>query len=401
MDHPRNARTGPILMLLGLLAAVAASAAEQAAVPQANAQPSGDHWLRVQVRSPMATDTEEGRLIVAAVDGGLLLETTDTRYVTIQPDTIIAREAIASPPAADEPWALGQRILAELPAGFELHLTQHYIVCHATSRDYARWAGGLFERLHDAFGNYWTRAGLELTDVERPLIVLIFANRRDYEAYAVRDLGAAADRVVGYYNLLSNRIATYDLTGSDALPRRAGHSGPAVREILAQPEAAGLVSTLVHEATHQLAFNRGMHRRLAPVPVWVSEGIATVFETPDLRSTGGWRGIGMVNRSRLDRFRRGYQPGDLEQIVTADDRFRDAETALDAYAAAWALSWFLLETKRPQFVAYLRTLAAKRPLAADSPAQRRADFTAAFGMPPADLEPLLLRHISRLELRRP
>jgi len=229
VDHPRNAHHRPILMLLGLLAAVAPAAAEQAVVPQANPQRSGDHWLRVQVRSPTqidtATDTEEGRLIVAAVDGGLLLETTDTRYVTIQPDTIIAREAIASPPAADEPRALGQRILAELPAGFELHLTQHYIVCHATSRDYARWAGGLFERLHDAFGNYWTRAGLELTAVERPLIVLIFANRRDYEAYAVRDLGAAADRVVGYYNLLSNRIATYDLTGSDALPRRAGHSG--------------------------------------------------------------------------------------------------------------------------------------------------------------------------------
>lgn len=398
MDHPRNAHPHPVLILLGLLAAVASAAAPD------HQGSAGDQWLRVQVRSPPATDTtdtEEGRLIVAAVDGGLLLETADTRYVMIQPDAIVTREAIVSPPAADEPRELGQRMLAELPAGFELHLTQHYIVCHDTSRDYARWAGGLFERLHDAFGNYWTRAGLELTAVERPLIVLIFANRRDYEAYAVRDLGAAADRVVGYYNLLTNRIATYDLTGSDALPRRDNRSGPGVREILAQPEAAGLVSTLVHEATHQLAFNRGMHRRLAPVPVWVSEGIATVFETPDLRSSGGWRGIGMVNRSRLERFRHGYQPGDLEQLIAADDRFRNAETALDAYAAAWALSWFLMETKRPQFVAYLKTLAAKQPLAADSPAQRRADFTAAFGMPPADLEPALLRHISRLELRRP
>jgi hypothetical protein len=398
VDHPRNAHPHPVLILLGLLAAVAPAAAPD------HQGHSGDQWLRVQVRSPTATDTtdtEEGRLIVAAVDGGLLLETSDTRYVTIQPDAIVTSQAIASPPAADEPRELGQRILAELPAGFELHLTQHYIVCHDTSRDYARWAGGLFERLHDAFGNYWTRAGLELTAVERPLIVLIFANRRDYEAYAVRDLGAAADRVVGYYNLLTNRIATYDLTGSDALPRRAGRSGPAVREILAQPEAAGLVSTLVHEATHQLAFNRGMHRRLAPVPVWVSEGIATVFETPDLRSSGGWRGIGMVNRSRLERFRQNYQPGDLEKLVAADDRFRSADTALDAYATAWALSWFLMETKRPQFVAYLKMLAAKQPLAADSPAQRRADFTAAFGMPPADLEPALLRHISRLELRRP
>ena len=68
-------------------------------------------------------------------------------------------------------------------------------------------------------------------------------------------------------------------------------------EILARPEAAGLVATVVHEATHQMAFNCGLHARLAPVPVWVSEGIATYFETPDLRSRTGWRGIGGVNQS--------------------------------------------------------------------------------------------------------
>jgi len=362
---------------------------------------TADSSVRVHVREGAAIRALDGRLVVEAADGGLLVELADTGYVVAQPGTVVSCESLPAPVTRLEPPELGRRLLAELPAGFNVHLTQHYVVCHDTSRDYARWAASLFERLHDTFGNYWTRAGLELGGNDQPLAVLIFADRRDYEAYAARDLGAAAQRVVGYYNLLSNRVATYDLTGSDALPRRSGGSGPAIREILAQPEAAGLVSTLVHEATHQLAFNHGLHQRLAPVPVWVSEGIATVFETPDVRSSAGWRGIGLVNRPRLERFRRTFQPGDVERLVTDDNWFRDPQTALDAYAGAWALTWFLMETRRPQFVAYQRILSAKRPLEADTPRQRGADFAAAFGMPAADLEPLLLRHVSRLELRRP
>jgi len=411
VEHRRAARRHPSparvslgrLVVAGTLLAVGGFAlADMEASEHIPRAPDGaEAFARVRIRAGEALRVVEGRVVVEAADGGLLLETADSGYVVAQPDTVVSREALTAPLTRLEPAELGRRLLAELPAGFDTHLTQHYIVCHATSRDYARWAAGLFERLHETFGNYWTRAGVDLVARDQPLVVLIFANRQDYETYAVRDLGAAAERVVGYYNLLSNRVATYDLTGSDALPRRPGRSGPAIREILALPEAAGLVSTLVHEATHQVAFNRGLHRRLAPVPVWVSEGIATVFETPDVRSTAGWRGIGFVNRPRLERFRRTFQPGGVERLVTDDDLFRNPETALDAYAGAWALTWFLMETRRQQFVAYQRTLSAKLPLAIDTPAQRKEDFTAAFGMPPADLEPLLLRHVSRLELRRP
>jgi hypothetical protein len=356
-------------------------------------------YERVTFRAHTGRRPVDGSIVVEAADGGLLLEAEDGRYLSAAPTDISFRQPIAGPGELT-PRDLGLRVLADLPPGFSVHITKHYVFCHDTSADYARWAAGLFERLHTAFENFWRRAGLELQAAEKPLVVVIFSNRRDYETYATGDLGAAADRISGYYNLLSNRVVTYDLTGSDAL-RQPGRTGRVGTDVLARPEAAGLVSTLVHEATHQLAFNRGMHRRMAPVPVWVSEGIATVFETPDLRSTDGWRGIGTINRVRLDRFRRGFQPGDLENIIVADDRFRDPDTALDAYAAGWALAWFLLETRRDQFVHYLQTLAAKPPLGRDSPDRRRADFAAAFGMTPAELEQPLLRHMARLELRRP
>lgn len=369
------------------------AAAESAAAPRA---------LRVTVREGDATRVLDGTVVVEAADGGVLLELADQRYEIVQPDTIVSREPLAALPLPPTPRDLGLRILAELPPGFDTHVTRHYVVCFDTSRDYARWAAALFERLAEAFRNAWSKAGLEVTAPAVPLIAVIFAEREEYERYAVRDLGAVVDRVVGYYNLMSNRVATYDLTGSDGL--KAGAQGGSRRgpaEILALPEAAGLVSTLVHEATHQMAFNCGLHARLAPVPVWVSEGVATFFETPDLRSRSGWRGIGAVNRHRLDRFRRTHRAGDLEGLVRADDRFRDPGTAPDAYAAAWALTWFLRSTREDRLVRYLGMLAAKTPLAADGPAQRMEEFAAAFDASPADLEPDLERHMARLETRAP
>jgi len=353
-------------------------------------------YVRVTMNDAAGPRTLAGRVVAEAVDGGLLLELPSQRYVVVQPDDAKKRET-APPPAPESAPELGRRILAELPAGFEIHHTRHYIVCFNTSRDYAKWAATLFERLHEAFGNFWRQAGLEPREPDQPLVVVIFARRGDYEAHAAGDLGAAADRVAGYYNFMSNRVTTYDLTGGP-MQRRPGRIGD---EILARPEAAGLVSTLVHEATHQMVYNAGLAQRLAPVPVWLNEGIATVFEAPDMRAAGGWRGLGQVNRNRLDRFRASYRPGSLESLVSDDAPFRAADTAVDAYASAWALTWFLLETRKPQLVAYVRTQAAKPALADDSPEQRLREFEAAFGATPADLEPQLLRHISRLELRRP
>ncbi len=357
---------------------------------------------RVEVRAADGPRTFEGTLLVEAADGGLLLELADQRYEVVQPDAILSRRPLAAGLPAESPRELGRRILAELPAGFDLHVTKHYVVCFDTSREYAVWCAALFERLHDTFLTYWSNAGLETHRPEQPLVVVIFAERRDYEAFAARDLGAAADRVVGYYNLLSNRVTTFDLTGSDVLPKPPGRRpGRAGLEILASPDAAGLVSTLVHEATHQMAFNAGLHRRLAPVPVWVSEGIATCFETPDLASARGWKGVGGVNTARLDRYLQTFRQGGLREIVVADEPFRRAEDGLDAYARAWALTHFLMKTKRGAFADYLRAIAAKRPCGDDSPERRLEEFTAAFGVGPDALEADVQRTMARLRSRGP
>ena len=393
-----------IVMVCGIALLLAAGGPSSHAVRAVDGdegtQPSVER-VRIRPVENQPEQTLEGAVIVEALDGGLLLELADQRLVVVDPATIIVRQKVDRPEAAETSRELGRRILAELPAGFDQFGTKHYVICFDTSRAYAQWCGSLFERLHDAFSNFWRQAGLELHAPERPLVVVIFSDRQRYEAFAARDLGAAADRVVGYYNLLSNRVTTFDLTGSDTLARRPARSvgrsaGRAGLEILAQPEAAGLVATLVHEATHQMAYNCGMHRRLAPVPLWVSEGVATYFETPDLASDRGWRGIGGVNRPRLEKFLATQRLGMLETIVLDDEPFRRPDEALDAYARSWALTYFLVQTRKDAFVAYLQKLSQREPLAADSPDSRRQDFTDAFGAPPAALEEPLLKFMARL-----
>jgi len=338
----------------------------------------------------------EGVVVVEAVDGGLLLERPDERLELVQPAAILSRTPVDQP-EVESPRDLGRRILGELPPGFDLLVTRHYCICFDTSRGYAQWCAALFERLHDSFANFWKQSGIDMVPPPRPLLVVIFADRQRYEAFAARDLGAAADRVVGYYNLMTNRVTTFDLTGSAGLPRPAGQAAArAGLEILGSPEAAGMVSTLVHEATHQMAFNGGLHQRLAPVPLWLSEGVATYFETPDLGSERGWKGIGNVNPPRLERFLKTYRAGTLEQIVLSDEPFRQPDQALDAYSRAWAVTFFLIQTRKAAFAEYLRTISRKEPLADDSPGGRLRDFKAAFGASPATLEESVFKYMSRV-----
>jgi hypothetical protein len=371
------------------LAAAAGNGSEQA-------------WLRVEVRNETdpggagTTRIVEGKVRAEAADGGILLEQADGRLDLFQPESIASRVPIPPPDGIETPRDLGRRILGELPTGFDLLITKHYVICFDTSRPYAQWAAALFERLHDGFTNFWTRAGLDLSPPEQPLVVVIFSDRPRYEEYAARDLGAATDRVVGYYNMLSNRVTTFDLTGVDALHDHAAARGQPNLDRLTRPEAAALIATLIHEGTHQLAFNCGLHQRLAPVPLWVCEGVATYFEAPDLASGRGWRAIGLVNRPRREQFLTLADRGWLEPLLRDDEAFRRADAATDAYARGWALTAYLLKTKKPAFVAYLQRLAKKNPCAADSPQQRIEEFTAAFGQPDAALEQAVAAFVARM-----
>ncbi len=342
-----------------------------------------------------------GRLLVEAQDGGLLVLGRDGVLWAVPPEEQVQHTTDQQPFQPYSRDELSKRLLAELPPGFRVHQTAHYLIFHDTSPAYAQWCGALFERLYVAFTNFWTRKGFQLRQPEFPLVAVVFADKQSYVKYARSEAGEAADSMLGYYGMASsNRMTMYDLTGLESQGRGAGrnHTAAQIDQILAQPDAERTVATIVHEATHQIAFNCGLHARLSDCPLWFSEGIAMYFETPDLRSPKGWSGLGAVNQSRLERFRQWLdaRPADsLETLLRDDRRFRDPKQALDAYAEAWALTYFLLQKHPKEYVAYLAMLSKKKALLEDGPERRLAQFRQAFGeLRPLDAE--FLRSTARL-----
>jgi hypothetical protein len=342
----------------------------------------------------------EGRVVIEAADGGILLETTDGALWAIERGELQRREKLDEPFKPLAPGALSEKLISELPAGFRSYTTPHYVVCYNTSRPYAQWTSSLLERLYKAFTNYWEGEGIELHEPEFPLPVFVFANRQQYDQAAREDLPGGTGNIIGFYSLRSNRVNMFDLTGVEAV--RAANSHGSVKELnlmLSQPAAVPLVATIVHEATHQIAFNCGLQQRYADIPLWLCEGMAVYFEAPDLASTRGWRGIGRVNYPRLEMFRRNlsnWHDGSLEELLRDSRRLRDPRTAIDAYANAWALNYFLIKYEPKAYAEYLKMLAEKPPLVEDDPKTRLKEFRQHFG-DPRKLEQEFLKQMSRVK----
>ena len=370
----------------------------QTAPPLAKQKPA--KMIEVSHQTPQGNhEILRGKLLVEAIDGSVLLE-DDQQILHIIPGESIAQQTVLSEVDPLTPKQLGQKTVASLPDGFSFITTRHYLICYNTSVGYARWSAALLERLFTGFHAFWSQAGLEVRQPEQPLVVIIFSNRNDYKRAAEKEVGDASHSIVGYYNQLTNRITTYDITGSDSNdPTTRQSSSSAGNLILRNPQASSLIATLVHEATHQLAFNAGLHVRLSPTPVWLSEGIATYFETPDLTNSRGWQSIGAINEARLELILKQFTPGLISRFIIEDEPFHNPDEALIAYAHAWALVSFLATMRREDFCAYIAHFNKKGPLELDTPAERLSEFKNAFHSEPDDLEPEILQYINTIARR--
>ena len=329
-----------------------------------------------------------GRVLAEAEDGGLLVIGQDGKLWSIEGE-LISRSETGEEFRPLAPAKLGKQLQADLGAGFDVVVTKHYVICTSASREYARYCGALFERLYVSFHNYWKQRGFKLAEPEFPLVALIFAGEKEFAGFATKDAGADAATAKGYFSIDTNQMVLYDLT--------AGKSGNIEGQLALVPLN---IATVIHEATHQIAFNSGMHVRKADNPLWLLEGMAMYFETPDLSSKSGWKTAGAVNDLRLGQFQEfagRRRPDSLATLVSSDARFTDSEQTGDAYAEAWALSHFLIQRKKDAYIKYLTMLAAKPRLVIDTPEERLAEFRAAFG---ADLDQLnseLLKHVRKMK----
>jgi hypothetical protein len=326
-----------------------------------NAAQAAKPVLKIRFRKSETRElTIVGTPLVTAQDGGQMVLTDEGKLLVVQPESVLAREPVAGPFAPIDEEEMGRRLLAELPTGFAIHRTKNYVIAHNTIPNYVRWVGTLFDSLHRGFHQYFKKQSWPLEKPDFPLVAIVFADRASFETYAREELGQASQTVIGYYNLETNRMITFYV-----------------------PDAERNVATLVHEATHQLAYNTGLQTRFADNPMWVSEGLAVFFESPNFNNPSGWQGAGRVNRVNLLRFhdyvpRRG--PTSLATLLSEDDRFRDPATAADAYSEAWAFTYFLMRTQKKEYIDFLKELSRGKPLAQKNRLERIEQFEKALGV---------------------
>ncbi|MDO4551126.1 MAG: DUF1570 domain-containing protein [Planctomycetia bacterium] len=331
--------------------------------------------------------TSVGRTLEMAQDGGLLFQERNGGIHAIEPQMIVkgTRNNVAFTPFSRE--EMEENLREEFPKDFKIYRTKHYLICYNTSSTYARWCGNLLEGLYSAFQKFWEGKDFELLEPEFPLVMIIFSSVKDYKAYGADALGEMEDTIVGYYSIATNRMVCYDLTGAEVYAAMRKVSATVTyralsRAILNRPQAEGQIATIIHEATHQLAHNRGMVARFADVPLWYNEGISLFFETPNMKSEKGWASAGRLNRSRAIQHKNYLvrrQEGSLRKMLSDDSILRSPETGADMYAEAWGLTYYFLKVRPEDFVKYAKKISTKKPLLWDDKEVRIQNFEECFG----------------------
>ncbi len=322
----------------------------------------------VSVRGESGQLAELCGKVLAQTADELLLVTPDGQMHLLASDQVRQVQIDDRPLRPLTPAELAPRLEAEFGPTFQVLQSRHYLVVYNTERTYAQATATMLERLYAAFTRYYRLRGFTIQRARFPLVAVLFRTRDEFADYAARELEVVDPRINGYYSLETNRLALHQV-----LP-----PGRYTRGRLS-PEN---VSTIAHEGVHQLAFNLGFLKRFSDPPLWLVEGMAMFFEVP-AGTTGRWGGVGAVNHNRLEQFLSYVQEGrpqdSLRQLIASDDRIRQLDQAVAAYAESWALTYYLVRTQARRYFEYLQHLGKKPYLWQGSPEERVREFEQFFG----------------------
>lgn len=312
----------------------------------------------------------EARL-VATGRGAMILEAADGQYRLIPEGAVEKRELKEGPEPIDanaaiarlqekfgddrfrgyskDPFVIGLVLATPLPKASDTR-----------AKNFLTRAATFIKGVEGAFVSFVKEARVEVRPPTHPLVVLIFESRGDFDKYANSVTGAqglSAQRMAGFYSPITNYLAirmtecrTFDVP--------------------------------LHEAIHQQVYNRGVFERLAPVPHWFDEGIATGFE-----ATQGRISIGPTKISpRYARQVLAAKQITFRETISDDSVFGQDVLAGEAYGNAWALHWLLVTKYRIPYGKYVRLLGEKQPLEKEDPERRLADFREAFGKELSEIE---------------
>ncbi len=336
------------------------------------------------------------------------------------------------------------RRLGRLGPDFRIERTDHFSLAVQRDSRTASYRGKILEDLHAAFTLHATRLGFELTPGVRKHAMVFTPTRAQFLELVGADgaspgLGGAylhAPRLACFYDTLGRQEdrtrmtrageiqgdlrrmrreiarlpadATVELRYRQAPTRRYARDEALARldEALRRVRREGVelvyrlgedsLGIMLHEAAHQLTFEMGLVAAGRHTPLWLIEGLATLFEPirhgflleTNQPHWGRW--------ANLEARRRAGDPIDVPALIAKDDGFRgdDPTKSARAYDDAWGLVHFLSTREPTGFTRYVKRVQSRRE--EPNEAQRTADFEESFGTPVAEIASRLHRFLEEL-----
>jgi hypothetical protein len=319
-----------------------------------------------------------------------------------------------------------RRTQALLGAGFRRSDTEHFVILSDCAEDWTAARGRLLERTREQYFRVAEKMKLPVFPHRAKLLCVLFNDHEQYQRFARQHDGLEAQWVAGYYATMTNRIVFYNdatspaytavrdridtyeqqlrqtrskaeeatrrrqsdaarrlFTSADELERRIQRE----RSRIGKRAAAFSTAKTVHEAVHLLSFNTGMQLSDRDYPFWLSEGLATSFETEDAAGDFGpdhASGLGS-RRERYGELERLGRLRPLGALVTLTDvPGLDGDTAEAMYSQSHAVFSYLYARDPAAMGRYIGAL-VEEPSGRISAARQAELFRAYFG-DPADVE---------------
>lgn len=305
-----------------------------------------------------------------------------------------------------------------LPPRFVVTETKRFVVLSDADPAWTRTQIERIERAHHQFMRLANRLGLKPLPLEYKLVCVLFARQDDYAQFASDQDNVKDSWIAGYYSPRHDWIVFYDIRSNDGVKganaklermqsdlalwnlraKRAENMGQmktadAMRNALAQYNnhfaiekkklddftTRAAIATTVHEAVHQLMFHTHIQLRTVEYPLWISEGMATSFETD---KPNGAFGPDFDFKPRRDEFVRLLKEDKLiplRTLVTLTDMpDTNPDTISALYHGSYALVTWMCRYRSAELRSYFETM-QREPNGRSTPGRHLEIFTSIFG----------------------
>lgn len=288
------------------------------------------------------------------------------------------------------------RALDSVQTRMHRYETAHFVTLSDCDATWTREKSALLERTHHQFFRWVSQIGLDLLPPERKLLCIIFRDYEQYRSFAQRVDNVDAPWAGGYFATRANRVVLFDDRNSpsivEAMSKLAEHERKVAetRERARQTARNGMQSMAdslnagadrleaeirankerirahaermstaktIHESVHMLSYNTGLQQPGRVYPFWISEGLATAFETGDPARPFGPRERYQPREDSFDRVMEEGRLIPLEKVVTVAAGIAGADELGDpVYAQSYLLFVYLSRTAPDSMKRYLREL---------------------------------------------